>query len=151
MKRKKQRYDHKAKAMLCQTFFFKIFIGPRPILLEPLIAPVLNFVCPSSQVSNSEWISHLHTFMLWCGDPEGHVWRDTCLFMQLRCTLYKHVYGMAAEPFDPHTCSFQMYPQALVEPGPGLEPTTYYVKQLPCSHLFGEQTTIYFDSRRSLR
>ena len=34
---------------------------------------------------------------------------------------------MAAKAFDPHTCSHQTYPQALVEPWPGPvhEPMTY--------------------------
>ena len=32
--------------------------------MEPLIAPVLDFVCPSSWVSKPEWISRLH-FFLW--------------------------------------------------------------------------------------
>ena len=32
--------------------------------MEPLIAPVLDFVCPSSWVSNPEWISCLHSFLL---------------------------------------------------------------------------------------
>ena len=38
--------------------------------MEPLIAPVLDFVCPSSWVSNPEWISRLHSFLLACCDPE---------------------------------------------------------------------------------
>ena len=62
--------------------------------MEPLIAPVLDFVCPSSRVLNPEWISP--ALFLVCGDPEGHVWCDTCLFLQKGCTLYKRVYGMAA-------------------------------------------------------
>ena len=45
--------------------------------MEPLIAPVLDFACPSLQVSNPEWISRLHSFLLACGDPEGHIWCDT--------------------------------------------------------------------------
>ena len=32
--------------------------------VEPLIAPVLDFVCPSSRVSSLEWISCLHYFLL---------------------------------------------------------------------------------------
>ena len=32
--------------------------------MEPLIAPVLDLVCPSSWVSNPEWISRLHSFLL---------------------------------------------------------------------------------------
>ena len=40
--------------------------------MESLIAPVLDFVCPSSWVSNPEWISRLHSFLLACCDPEGH-------------------------------------------------------------------------------
>ena len=31
--------------------------------VEPLIAPVLDFVCPSSWVSNPGWISRLHSFL----------------------------------------------------------------------------------------
>ena len=38
--------------------------------MEPLIAPVSDFTCPSSWVSNPQWISHLHSFLLVCGDPE---------------------------------------------------------------------------------
>ena len=36
--------------------------------MEPLIAPVLDFVCPSSWDSNPEWISCLHSFLLACKD-----------------------------------------------------------------------------------
>ena len=64
------------------TFFFKIFCLDQGPFLEPLIAPVLDFVCPSSWVSNPEWISCLHSFLLACCDPEGHIWCDTCLFHQ---------------------------------------------------------------------
>ena len=39
--------------------------------MEPLIAPVLDFMCPSSWVSNPEWISRLHSFLLACCDPTG--------------------------------------------------------------------------------
>ena len=45
--------------------------------MEPLITPVLDFVCSSSWVSNPEWISHLHSFLLAYCDPEGHNWCDT--------------------------------------------------------------------------
>ena len=34
--------------------------------MEPLIAPVLDFVCPSSRVSEPEWISCQHSFLLAC-------------------------------------------------------------------------------------
>ena len=63
-------------------FFFKFFVWTKVHFVEPLIAPVLDFVCPSSWVSNPEWISCLHSFLLACCDPEGHVWCDTCLFHQ---------------------------------------------------------------------
>ena len=63
-------------------FFFKFFCWTKAQFVEPLIAPVLDFVCPSSRVSNPEWISRLHSFLLACCDPEGHVWCDTCLFHQ---------------------------------------------------------------------
>ena len=83
------------KMLFC--FFFLIFLsGPRSNFVEPLIAPVLDFMCPSSWVSNPEWISRLHSFLPVCCDPKGHVWCDTCLFHQSGCTLYKRVYSMAA-------------------------------------------------------
>ena len=63
-------------------FFYKFFVWTKVHFVEPLIAPVLDFVCPSSWVSNPEWISCLHSFLLACCDPEGHVWCDTCLFHQ---------------------------------------------------------------------
>ena len=63
-------------------FFFKFFVWTKVHFVEPLIAPVLDFVCPSSWVSNPEWIACLHSFLLACCDPEGHIWCDTCLFHQ---------------------------------------------------------------------
>ena len=63
-------------------FFFFFFCWTKAQFVESLIAPVLDFVCPSSRVSNPEWISRLHSFLLACSDPEGHVWCDTCLFHQ---------------------------------------------------------------------
>ena len=50
-------------------FFFLNFCWTKAQFVEPLIAPVLDFVCPSSQVSKPEWISRLHSFLLACGDP----------------------------------------------------------------------------------
>ena len=70
-------------------FFFKFFVWTKVHFVEPLIAPVLDFVCSSSWVSNPEWTSCLYSFLLACCDPEGHVWCDTCLFHQQGCTLYK--------------------------------------------------------------
>ena len=69
--------------LVCFRFFFKIFVWTKVHFVDPLIAPVLDFVCPSSWVSNPEWISHLHSFLLACCDPEGHNWCDTCLFHQI--------------------------------------------------------------------
>ena len=64
-------------------FFFLInFCWTNVHFVEPLIAPVLDFVCPSSWVSKPEWISRLHSFLLACCDPEGHNWCNTCLFHQ---------------------------------------------------------------------
>ena len=63
-------------------FFFKFFVWTKVHFVEPLIAPVLDFVCPSLWVSNPEWISCLHSFLLACCHPEGHVWCHTCLFHQ---------------------------------------------------------------------
>ena len=37
--------------------------------MEPLIAPVLDFVCPPHGFENPEWISRLHSFLLACCDP----------------------------------------------------------------------------------
>ena len=62
--------------------FFINFCWTNVHFVEPLIAPVLDFVCPSSWVSKPEWISCLHSFLLVCCDPEGHNWCDTCLFHQ---------------------------------------------------------------------
>ena len=33
--------------------------------MESLIAPVLDFMCPSSWVSNPEWISRLHSILVY--------------------------------------------------------------------------------------
>ena len=65
-----------------QCCFFLIFVWTKVHFVEPLIAPVLDFVCPSSWVSKPEWISCLHSFLLACCDPEGHNWCNTCLFHQ---------------------------------------------------------------------
>ena len=57
-------------------FFFLInFYWTNVHFVEPLIVPVLDFVCPSSWVSNPEWNSCLHSFLLACCDPEGHNWK----------------------------------------------------------------------------
>ena len=63
-------------------FFFLNFCWTNVHSVEPLIAPVLDFVCPSSWVSKPEWISRLHSFLPVCCDPEGHNWCNTCLFHQ---------------------------------------------------------------------
>ena len=68
-----------SKLRLERTFFF----WPKVHFVEPLIAPVLDLVCPSLWVSNSEWISCLQkSFLLACCDPEDHNWCNTCLFHQ---------------------------------------------------------------------
>ena len=78
--------SHKPVPHFCPSkdfiFFFKFFVWTKVYFVEPLIAPVLDFMCPSSWVSNPEWISCLHSFLLACCDPEGHIWCDTCLFHQ---------------------------------------------------------------------
>ena len=52
-------------------YLFIFFVWTKVHFVEPLIAPVLDFVCPSSWVSNPERISCLHSFLLACCDPEG--------------------------------------------------------------------------------
>ena len=53
---------------LANKFFFVLFFSnfcwTKAHFVEPLIAPVLDFVCPSSWVSNPEWIFRLHSFLL---------------------------------------------------------------------------------------
>ena len=46
--------------------------------------------------SKPGWFSRLHTYLLACGEPKGHVWCYTCLFHQKGCILYKHVYSRPA-------------------------------------------------------
>ena len=60
-------------------FFLKFLLG-QVHFVEPLIAPVLDLVCPSSWVSNPVWIYHVDSFLLVCGDPESPTCYDTCLF-----------------------------------------------------------------------
>ena len=56
---------HRASAAAAAlVVFFGFFVWIKVHFVEPLIAPVLDFVYPSSWVSNPEWISRLHSFLL---------------------------------------------------------------------------------------
>ena len=81
--------------------------------MEQLIAPVFDFVCPSSQVSNPEWISHLHSYLL---EVIPKVTSGvTPAFFTNRGVHCMSVYtAWQASHFDPCTCNRQMYPKALV-------------------------------------
>ena len=66
--------------------FLKIFVAP-------LITPILDFVRPFPWVSKPGLFSHLHSCLLVCSEPKGHIWCYTCLFHQYGCTLYKCVHS----------------------------------------------------------
>ena len=73
--------------------FFKKFCWTKVHFVGPLIVPNLDFVWPSPRVSKPGWFSRLHTYLLACDEPKGHVWCYTSRFHQKGCTLYKHVYS----------------------------------------------------------
>ena len=96
-------------------FFFKFLFGPRSIFVEPLIAPVSDFVCSSSWVSNPEWISRLHSFLLACCDPEGHNILGVISVMvcyklhsknNILLVLKKYIFIICQEQFDFHTNTY---------------------------------------------
>ena len=88
---------------------------------------VLDLVCPSSWVSNPEWISCLHTFLLVCSDSK--VTSSVALaFSTNRGIHCMSVYvAWQLSHFDPRTCSLHTYPQELVVPRfeLGLEPMAW--------------------------
>ena len=78
--------------------------SPNPVLLNGLF-----YFC----ILVIYWTSRLHSFLITCSDPEGHIWCDICLFHQQKYTLYKVYTAWQPSHFDPCTCSRQTYPQAL--------------------------------------
>ena len=102
--------------------FLKVFVGPRPILWSNWL--LLDFMCPSSWISNPEWISCLHSFLL-CAVMPKVTSSATPAFSTNRGVHCISMYtAWQPSPFDPHTCRYQTYPQALVVPRsePGLKP-----------------------------
>ena len=131
----KRYYSIKLRSLVVVLFGFLIFCLTKGQFLVPLIAPVLDFVCPSSQVSNLEWISRLHSFLLAYGDPIGYVWCDTLFSTNRGVHCIKVYTAWQLNHFDPHTCSCQTYPQAMVasRSEPGLEPIIWLIIE---HHLF---------------
>ena len=104
--------------------FILFFCLTRAQFVEPLIAPVLDFVCPSSwfQIQSG---SLTCTLSCLCAVILKVMSGVTPAFSTNRGVHCISVYA-AWQPshFDPHTCSHQTYPQALValRSEPGLEP-----------------------------
>ena len=59
-------FFHYIVLLVFLCFFINFFCWTKAHFVEPLIAPVLDFVCPSSWVSNPEWISRLHSYCFVC-------------------------------------------------------------------------------------
>ena len=66
--------------------------------MEPLIAPVLDFVCPSSWVSNPEWISRLHSFSTGAtpafSTNRGVHFEPFTVIQKLLCLLFLHPHSL---------------------------------------------------------
>ena len=54
--------------------FLTSFVGPNKFhLVEPLIAPILDFVWPSPWLSKPELFSHLHFYLHAHGEPKSRI------------------------------------------------------------------------------